>query len=128
MINTSRAGVILAGQNGAGATNLVSGLGQAAAAFSLVVSIAGSLSTGHVYCDAFQEVDQQSLFLPVTKKASTVPHADRVPEMFREAFRMAMSGFAEKQSVRSARITSYVPVDTGSDIPYQAIRRYRSLK
>ena len=84
-------GVILAGQNGPGATNLVTGLAQAAAAFSPVVSIAGALSSGHVYRDAFQEVDQQALFQPVTKKTWTVTSAERVPEMVREAFRVAMA-------------------------------------
>ncbi len=88
---TGNAGVILAGQNGPGATNLVTGLSQAKAAFSPVVSIAGALSSGHVYRDAFQEVDQQSLFTPVTKKTWTAPSADRVPELFREAFRTALS-------------------------------------
>lgn len=88
---SGKAGVILAGQNGPGATNLVTGLGQAKAAFSPVVSIAGALSSGHVYRDAFQEVDQQSLFAPVTKKTWTAPSADRVPELFREAFRTALS-------------------------------------
>lgn len=88
---SGRAGVILAGQNGPGATNLVTGLSQAMAAFSPVVSIAGALSSGHVYRDAFQEVDQQSLFAPVTKKTWTAPSADRVPELFREAFRTALS-------------------------------------
>ena len=88
---SGQAGVILAGQNGPGATNLVTGLAQAKAAFSPVVSIAGMLSSDHVYRDAFQEVDQQSLFTPVTKKTWTVPKAERIPEMFREAFRLAMS-------------------------------------
>ncbi|MEM7172997.1 MAG: thiamine pyrophosphate-binding protein [Pseudomonadota bacterium] len=88
---TGRAGVILAGQNGPGATNLVTGLAQAAAAFSPVVSIAGSLSSGHIYRDAFQEVDQQALFKPVTKKTWTATQAERVPEMFREAFRTALT-------------------------------------
>jgi acetolactate synthase-1/2/3 large subunit/sulfoacetaldehyde acetyltransferase len=88
---SNQAGVILAGQNGPGATNLVTGLSQAKAAFSPVVSIAGALSSAHVYRDAFQEVDQQSLFTPVTKKTWTVPSADRVPELFREAFRTAMA-------------------------------------
>ncbi len=88
---SGRAGVILAGQNGPGATNLVTGLAQAAAAFSPVVSIAGAISSAHLYRDAFQEVDQQSLFRPVTKKTWTATSADRVPEMFREAFRVAMT-------------------------------------
>ena len=88
---SGKAGVILAGQNGPGATNLVTGLAQAKAAFSPVVSIAGSLSSGHVYRDAFQEVDQQALFKPITKNTWTVTSTDRVPEMFREAFRVAMS-------------------------------------
>lgn len=84
-------GVILAGQNGPGATNLVTGLAQAAAAYSPVVSIAGALASAHLYRDAFQEVDQQALFRPVTKKTWTVTSADRIPEMFREAFRVAMA-------------------------------------
>ena len=81
---SGEAGVILAGQNGPGATNLVTGLGQAKAAFSPVVSIAGALASGHVYRDAFQEVDQQAIFTPVTKKTWTATSTDRVPEMFRE--------------------------------------------
>ena len=65
---SGKAGVVLAGQNGPGATNLVTGLAQAKAAYSPVVSIAGALSSEHVYRDAFQEVDQQALFVPITKK------------------------------------------------------------
>ena len=85
------AGVVLAGQNGPGATNLVTGLAQAKAAYSPVISIAGALSTAHQYRDAFQEVDQQALFAPITKKTWTVPSPDRVPEIFREAFRTALA-------------------------------------
>ena len=88
---SGQAGVVLAGQNGPGATNLVTGLAQAKAAYSPVVSIAGMLASGHVYRDAFQEVDQQALFTPVTKKTWTAPSADRVPELFREAFRTALA-------------------------------------
>ena len=88
---SGKAGVVLAGQNGPGATNLVTGLAQAKAAYSPVVSIAGMLAQGHLYRDAFQEVDQQSLFTTVTKKTWTAPSADRVPELMREAFRTAMA-------------------------------------
>lgn len=88
---SGKAGVVLAGQNGPGATNLVTGLAQAKAAYSPVVSIAGMLSSGHIYRDAFQEVDQEALFKPVTKKTWTATGTDRVPEMVREAFRVAQA-------------------------------------
>lgn len=84
-------GVIIAGQNGPGATNLATGLAQARAAYSPVVSLSGMLATGHIYRDAFQEVDQQSLFQSITKKTWTVPSAERVPEIIREGFRTALS-------------------------------------
>ena len=86
---SGKAGVVLAGQNGPGATNLITGLAQAKAAFSPMVSIAGMISSDHIYRDGFQEVDQQALFTPVTKKTWTVPYVRRIPELFREAFRTA---------------------------------------
>lgn len=88
---SGRAGVIIAGQNGPGATNLLTGLAQAYAAYSPVVALAGSLSSEHVYRDAFQEVDQQAVFKPVTKKTWTLTQTKRVPEMVREAFRTALT-------------------------------------
>ena len=118
-------GVILAGQNGPGATNLVTGLSQAKAAFSPVVSIAGALSSQHVYRDAFQEVDQQSVFTPVTKKTWTAPSTDRVPELFREAFRTAMTP-------RKGPVQLNLPRDVLSgqaefDMPMQTPDQYRGF-
>ena len=84
-------GVIVAGQNGPGSTNLVTGLAQARAAYSPVIALSGMLSTAHLYRDAFQEVDQQALFQPITKKTWTVPSAERVPEIIREGFRTALT-------------------------------------
>ena len=84
-------GVIIAGQNGPGATNLLTGLAQASAAYSPVVAIAGSLASAHVYRDAFQEVDQQATLSPVTKMAVTVPRADRIAELFQAGFRSALT-------------------------------------
>ena len=88
---SGQAGVILAGQNGPGVTNLVTGLAQAKAAYSPVVSLGGALASGHRYRDAFQEVDQDALFKPITKKTWTATGADRVPEMLREAYREALA-------------------------------------
>lgn len=85
------AGVFLAGQNGPGATNLATGLAQARAAYSPVVVLAGYLSSSHVCRDAFQEVDQQALFEPITKKTYTLTKPARIPEMVAECFRNALS-------------------------------------
>ena len=86
---SGKSGVILAGQNGPGATNLVTGLAQAKAAFSPVISLAGALATSHHYKDGFQEVDQEALFRPVTKKTWNVPSTARVQEVIQEAYRVA---------------------------------------
>ena len=86
---SGQTGVVLAGQNGPGTTNLVTGLAQAKAAYTPILSIGGALASSHVYRDAFQEVDQQALFTPITKKTWTATSTERVPEMVREAFRVA---------------------------------------
>ena len=88
---SNQPGIILAGQNGPGATNLVTGLAQAKAAFSPVVSIAGSYSTKDKMKDAFQGLDQQSLFKPVTKKTWIVKNVKKIPKTFSDAFKLAMS-------------------------------------
>ena len=88
---SNKPGVILAGQNGPGATNLVTGIAQAAAAFSPVVSIAGSFSTGDKVQDAFQGIDQQSLFKPITKKTWTITETKKIPKIFSKAFNLAMT-------------------------------------
>ena len=85
---SGQSGVILAGQNGPGATNLVTGLAQAKAAFSPVISIAGALSTAHQYKDGFQEVDQEALFRPVTKQTWNVPSTSRITDVMSDAFRV----------------------------------------
>jgi thiamine pyrophosphate-dependent acetolactate synthase large subunit-like protein len=88
---SNKPGVILAGQNGPGATNLVTGIAQAKAAFSPVISIAGSYSTKDKMEDAFQGLDQQSLFSPITKKTWTVTNTKKIPSTFNDAFKLAMS-------------------------------------
>ena len=84
-------GVIIAGQNGPGATNLVTGLAQAKAAFSPVVSLAGLYSTKDKMEDAFQGLDQQSLFEPVTKKTITLKNSKNIPNVISDGFNIAMS-------------------------------------
>ena len=88
---SNQPGVIIAGQNGPGATNLVTGLAQAKAAFSPVVSLAGLYSTKDKMEDAFQGLDQQSLFEPVTKKTITLKNSKNIPNAISDGFNVAMS-------------------------------------
>ena len=88
---SNQPGVIIAGQNGPGATNLVTGLAQAKAAFSPVVSLAGLYSTKDKMEDAFQGLDQQSLFEPVTKKTITLRNSKNIPNAISDGFNVAMS-------------------------------------
>ena len=85
-------GVIIAGQNGPGATNLVTGVAQAKAAFSPLVSIAGAITTEHEGKDAFQEVDQQKLFEPITKKTFSIRKTKTIVEDLNRAFNLATHG------------------------------------
>jgi acetolactate synthase I/II/III large subunit len=87
-----RPGVFLAGQAGPGAANMVTGLAQAKLAYSPVVAVTGVASSTHLGRDAFQEIDQQALFAPITKRTFTVPRPDRIPEFVKEAFRIATAG------------------------------------
>ena len=88
---SGKVGIIIAGQNGPGATNLVTGVAQAKAAFSPLISIAGAISTEHEGKDAFQEVDQQSLFEPITKKTFTVRQTEQIPQTLKKAFSLALT-------------------------------------
>lgn len=89
---TQTPGLFMCGQAGPGSANMVLGLAQAKLAYSPVVAITGLASTEHMGRDAFQEIDQHTLFLPVTKRVMTVPRADRIPEFILEAFRIANNG------------------------------------
>jgi len=115
---SGRAGVFLAGQNGPGVTNLVTGIAQAYAAYSPVVALAGSLSSEHVYRDAFQEVDQQALFRPITKKTWTATRATRIPELMQEAFRTALAPRRGPVVLNLPRdlLAEVAEIDTGTDV------------
>ncbi len=88
---SNKPGVIIAGQNGPGATNLITGIAQASAAFSPVISIAGHISTKQKIEDAFQGIDQDALFKPLTKKTWTVNKTEKIPDIISKAFKLSMS-------------------------------------
>ena len=89
---SGKLGVIIAGQNGPGATNLVTGVAQAKAAFSPLLSIAGAIATEHKGKDAFQEVDQQKLFEPITKKTFSIDQTKNIAVQLNKAMQLAKKG------------------------------------
>lgn len=85
------AGVCMA-TNGPGATNLATGVSVAMLSHAPMIAITGAPQISQQYRDAFQEIDQVAMFRPLTKWSMQIPQADRIPELFRHAFRIALSG------------------------------------
>ena len=106
---TQTPGVFICGQAGPGSANMVLGLAQAKFAYSPVVAITGLASTEHLGRDAFQEIDQNTLFLPVTKRVMTVPRPERIPEFILEAFRIANTGRRGIFPGRPPRFAGHAP-------------------
>ena len=78
--------------NGPGATNLVTGVASAYVNHAPMIVITGAPMISQMLRDSFQELDQLTLFRPVTKAQIQIQRGDRVPELIRHAFRTAMAG------------------------------------
>ncbi len=78
--------------SGPGATNLLTGVAAAYVAHSPVVAITGGPMSANYERDAFQELDLVNMFKPVTKLSLLINKPERIPELMRYAFRMAMTG------------------------------------
>ncbi|HZD10688.1 MAG TPA: thiamine pyrophosphate-binding protein, partial [Candidatus Binatia bacterium] len=90
---TGKPGVLLI-SIGPGSTNALTGVAQAYHESSPVVVLC-SEATSHVHGRGrsnFHEVDQVALFRPITKWAVRAERAERVPELLRRAFQVAVSG------------------------------------
>ena len=89
--STGKVGVCIA-TSGPGATNLVTGLGDAMMDSIPVVAITGQVSYPLIGTDAFQEADVLGLSLACTKHSFIVQSADELADVFAEAFEIAQSG------------------------------------
>src|SRR5918997_1300724 len=83
----NRPGVCM-GASGPGTTNLVTGVANAWADCAPLLAIGGSSPFGQIGRGAFQEMDQVSLFKPITKWAERVYDPLRIPEMVATALRV----------------------------------------
>jgi acetolactate synthase-1/2/3 large subunit len=75
-----------------GALNLAAGLRDAALAHSPVIAFTGGRDAKTKFRKVYQEVDDVPAFEPVTKFNATVDDVARIPDMLRQAFRVATSG------------------------------------
>lgn len=108
---TQTPGLFICGQAGPGVANMMLGLTAAKLAYSPVVVIAGLPSTADLGKDTFQEIDQHTLFLPVTKRVMTVTRPERIPEFLLEAFRIANAGRRGPVVVQIPRDMLHTEVD-----------------
>src|SRR5438067_5294606 len=75
-----------------GTLNLAAGLRDAWLAHSPVVAFTGGRDPRTQFRKLYQEVDDLAAFDPVTKFNATVDAAERIPDLVRQAFRVAVSG------------------------------------
>lgn len=88
---TGRAGVCLA-TSGPGATNLITGIGNAFMDSIPMVAITGQVATHNMGTDAFQEVDIFGMTLPIVKHSYIIRKPEDIPYVIAEAFEIAESG------------------------------------
>src|SRR5476651_983751 len=75
-----------------GALNLAAGLRDAWLAHSPVLAFTGGRDPSTKFRKVYQEVDDVPAFEPVTKFNATIDDVSRIPDMVRQAFRVATSG------------------------------------
>ena len=88
---TRKTGVCMA-TSGPGATNLITGLGDALLDSTPLVCITGQVYYKLLGSDAFQETDVINCTMPVTKWNYQITKAAEIPEVFAKAFYVANSG------------------------------------
>jgi len=88
---TRKPGVCM-GASGPGATNLVTGVANAFVDAAPMIAVGGSSPRVLYETEAFQEIDQLAVFKPITKWATRVYDAKRIPEMVAMAYRQATTG------------------------------------
>jgi len=78
--------------SGPGTINLAGGMSLALKGRAPVIAIAGDTAMEYIGRDGSQAFDLVNIFKPLTKMAVQANRTDRVPDLIREAFRVAMWG------------------------------------
>ena len=90
--------------SGPGTINLAGGMSLALKGRAPVIAIAGDTAMEYIGRDGSQAFDLVNIFKPLTKMAVQANKTERVPDLIREAFRVAMWG-------KQGPVRLYIPRD-----------------
>jgi len=112
------------GTLGPGATNLITGVADANMDRAPMLVITGQGSTSRLHKESHQIMDVVKMFEPVTKWASTVMHADTIPEIVRKSVRIARS---EKPGAVLIELPEDIAEHNSDALPMKPIRFRRPV-
>ena len=115
------------GTLGPGATNLITGVADANMDRAPMLVLTGQGSTKRLHKESHQIMDVVKMFEPVTKWATTIIHADNIPQIVRKAVRIARS---EKPGAVLVELPENIAEDDTLALPMMPIRfrRYPAHK
>lgn len=88
---SGKIGVVLVSRS-PGSANTIIGMVNAYQASSPILVIAGQSATNFLGREAFEEFDLVSIFKPVTKYSYQIERMEKIPELLRRAFKIALFG------------------------------------
>jgi len=110
--------------SGPGATNLVTGLGDALIDSNPVVCITGQVAEHLLGTDAFQEMDVINTTLPVTKWNVQITEASSIAQQVAKAFYIARSGRPGPVLIDITKNAQFEMIEGFSYEPCQSVRTY----
>ena len=119
---TGKAGVCL-GTLGPGATNLMTGVGQADMDSSPVVAITGQGAVTRLHKESHQAMDVVAMFEPITKWAETIYDARNIPEIVRKAFKIAQTERPGATHIELPEDIAKEEIDEVPIVPGMKVRR-----
>lgn len=110
------------GTLGPGATNLLTGVGDANMDRAPMLVLTGQGASTRLHKESHQVMDVVSMFRPVTKWATSIYHPDSIPEVVRKAVRLARTEKPGAVHIELAEDIAKKPSDK-EPLPVQRFRR-----
>ena len=112
------------GTLGPGATNLITGVADANMDRAPMLVLTGQGSTARLHKESHQIMDVVKMFEPVTKWATTIVHANTIPEIVRKAVRLART---EKPGAVLIELPEDIAEHDTSALPMDPVRFRRPV-